>query len=139
MSVGKVDLNIFITMANEENIMEYRVSQLEKEYNELRQDIKSIGDILARLDKKFSQIPDGGLQCGIHLERLNNLEAKVKEHSITLEDLVRLKWKVVGMVSVVTLIFSLVGASIADKFAKPTEKLQPITVVIPGSLTNIVK
>jgi hypothetical protein len=64
----------------EQNIMEdklqlheYRITQLETSHGEMKEDIKEIKEIVNRLDKKLSTVPDTGFQCPIHQIRMDIL------------------------------------------------------------------
>lgn len=73
-------------MSNEEryNLQEYRISQLEKNQEEMRNNISDIKEVVYRLDKKLTTIPEGGLQCPLHQMRMTDLEQRMnKQEDIT--------------------------------------------------------
>lgn len=56
---------------------ELRLTQHDESLREMRQDIKDIKDVLNRLDKKLTSMPEGGLQCNIHGMRMDVFEKRL--------------------------------------------------------------
>lgn len=66
-------------MSNDEkyNLHEYRISQLERNHEEMKQDLRDIKEVVYRMDKKLSGIPESGLQCPIHSLKLEGFETRL--------------------------------------------------------------
>lgn len=77
------------TMSNEEkyNLHEYRISKLEESHKEMRQDVKEIKELVTKMDKRLSTIPEGGLQCGIHQVRMQDFEKRVEAVEVKTDSL----------------------------------------------------
>lgn len=68
-------------MSNEEKyqLHEFRITALEKGQDEIKNDLKEIKDVVNRLDKKLNGIPDTGLQCPIHMLKLESFDKRLIE------------------------------------------------------------
>ena len=66
-------------MSNDEkyNLHEYRITQLERNHEEMKQDLRDIKEVVYRMDKKLSGISESGLQCQIHSLKLSGFEERL--------------------------------------------------------------
>jgi len=78
-----------IPMSTEDkfNIHEYRITQLESNFNNIQSKIERIEDICNRLDKKLNGIPDSGLQCPLHQMRMDSYEKRIETMEVTSDSL----------------------------------------------------
>ena len=97
------------------DLVEYRLKILETQYAEMKIDIKSIAEVVNRLDRKFANVPPEGLQCNLHALRMDAFRKELDDHNVIIKDLQTFKWKAVGVLSVVMLLVQLLGTTIFDK------------------------
>jgi hypothetical protein len=123
-----------------DELVEYRLTKLEGQYTETKSDIKTIMEVLYRLDKKLSNVPEGGLACNLHVLRMDAFRKELDDHKIILDGLQQFKWRAVGVLSVIMLLVQLLGATLFDKVFKGNSSAPTpvkIEITIPG-LTNVV-
>jgi hypothetical protein len=125
-------------LISKNELVEYRLTKLESQYAEIKADFREMMEVLNRLDKKLSNVPDGGLNCNLHAVRMDSFRKELDDHKIILDGLQQFKWRAVGVLSVVMLLAQLLGATIFDRTFRPsTPSMIPIKVEvsIPG-ITN---
>lgn len=59
------------------DLVEYRFNETEKRFDKLESSLKELTDVILRLDKKLSSIPDSGLQCNVHILKNESMEKRL--------------------------------------------------------------
>lgn len=122
-----------------DELIEYRLNKLEQQYVEVKTDLKGMMEVLNRLDKRFATIPEGGMNCALHQQLMEDMRKEIDAHQVIIDSLQSFKWRAVGIISVIVLIMQLFGATIADKWSTHRDtSQQPIRIemIVPGSSTN---
>ena len=123
-----------------EELIEYRLTKLEQQYAEVKSDLKSMMDVLNRIDKRFALVPDGGLNCQIHANLMADMRKEIDNHAVLINGLQSFKWRAVGIISAIVLMMQIFGATLAEKIIKRDTTSIPIKIElsIPGiGVTNV--
>lgn len=113
------------------NLHEYRISKLEESHKEMRQDIRDIKELVVKMDKRLSTIPEGGLQCGIHQVRMQDFEKRVEAVEVKTDSLNKkiITWTAVA--SVVLFLLSQVAIPYALEHYKVAKNAE-VTIYDPS-------
>lgn len=125
------------TMENKE-VLTYRVEKLEVQMNdfknEFRVQIDKILDTLIKMDKKLNAIPESGLQCPVHAEKLNEYNRRLTDTETKLDGVRTYIFKLVGGLTLAQFLFS---SYIAPKLNGSTPPApNPIVIQYPTNLVS---
>lgn len=122
-----------------DELVEYRLAKLEQQYAEVKNDIKEIMDVLNRLDKRFSTIPEGGLNYHLHNQILTEIKKQIDSHQVIIDELQSFKWRAVGIIGVIMLVMQIFGTTIAERvFRREAIDNKPVKIelVMPSNATG---
>ena len=66
---------------------DYRITQLENNFVELKSDVTDIKVMLAKLDKRLEVVPTNGLQCPLHQLRMDDFSKRIDKVEITTDSI----------------------------------------------------
>ena len=134
------NLNMSSQPSEKNELVEYRLSKLEQQYTEVKNDIKGIMDVLNRLDKRFSTIPEGGFNYELYEKGLEKIQKQLENQQIIIDELQSFKWRAVGIIGVVMLVMQIFGTTIVEKvFRKETTaEIKPVKIelVMPSNISG---
>lgn len=98
-------------MTQPDNNFEYRLSTLEKNFGTLANDVRDIKEIVIRLEAKLpKEFPFESQQLTIM-----QLRKEVDANSAKIESLNTYKWKALGAVAALVILFEVFGTQISDR------------------------
>jgi hypothetical protein len=121
----------YMTEKDHADLTAYRLDTQEKQFNELKTELKELKEIVLRLDKKLSGIPEGGLQCSIHSVRMDNVEKRLgvveaKADTLSIFRTKSLVWGTVGII-ILQLIIAAVVVPFGEKLINGNASVPPTT------------